>query len=604
MTDPENESLAKNVRRLFGHLSGRRKRQVVLLFLLMLLSAITETASLGAILPFLALLANPDSASTRQWLEPIFAWWQNPGDRILAMTLLFMLAALLAGAVRLVLLWATQHFVRRVGNELSTEVFRRTLYQPYSYHVSKNSSEFIGALNKVDTVVFTVMLQLMQLSAALVISVFIIATLFLISPLVALSTGIGFAVIYVGINYFTRFKLRAASQTWASAQSERVKIMQEGVGGLRDVLIDMLQPAFISQYSRIDDAFRRSQAISSFIGMAPRFVLEAFGMVLIAGLALVMASGEGGLIAVLPILGAFALGAQRLLPLMHNIFYGMTIIFSQRYSLAQVLELLDLQVDPNLLAKPEQPLAFNRDITLSNITFRYLEERQVALRGLSLTIPKGSRVGLIGKTGSGKSTVMDLMMGLLQANSGEIRIDGVLLTAETIPAWQANIAHVPQAIYLADTTIAENIAFGIPRAEVDPERVRQAAKEAELGGFVEGLPEKYATVVGERGIRLSGGQRQRIGIARALYKRAKVLVFDEATSALDAETEAAVMASIDTLGRDLTILMIAHRLSTVERCDTVIRLEKGTIAEQGPPSAILRDDPTSAAMLPRRLAAR
>ena len=215
------------------------------------------------------------------------------------------------------------------------------------------------------------------------------------------------------------------------------------------------------------------------------------------------------------------------------------------------------------------------------MNFRYTHDRPLVLKDVSLSIPKGSRVGFVGKTGSGKSTIMDLIMGLMPPSSGEIRIDDTVLTPETVRAWQAQIAHVPQAIYLADTTVAGNIAFGVDERDVDMERVREAARQAELAEFIESLPEQYETIVGERGIRLSGGQRQRIGIARALYKRASVLVFDEATSALDNETEAAVMGAIERLQRDLTILIIAHRVTTVAMCDKVIKLDGGEVVAEG-----------------------
>jgi ABC-type multidrug transport system fused ATPase/permease subunit len=218
----------------------------------------------------------------------------------------------------------------------------------------------------------------------------------------------------------------------------------------------------------------------------------------------------------------------------------------------------------------------------TGVSFRYVDDRPMVLNDVSLVIPKGSRVGFIGKTGSGKSTIIDLVMGLMMPTSGEVRIDDAVLSPDTVRAWQAQIAHVPQAIYLADTNVAGNIAFGVSEEKIDMERVREAARQAELAEFIESLPEKYDTIVGERGIRLSGGQRQRIGIARALYKRASVLVFDEATSALDNETEAAVMGAIERLQRDLTILIIAHRVTTVAMCDKVIKLDGGEVVAEGP----------------------
>jgi ABC-type bacteriocin/lantibiotic exporter with double-glycine peptidase domain len=248
-----------------------------------------------------------------------------------------------------------------------------------------------------------------------------------------------------------------------------------------------------------------------------------------------------------------------------------------------VLEILDLTIETNFPSKV--PVSFQREIALDRVSFRYLGDRPMVLHEVTLTIQKGARVGFVGKTGSGKSTIVDLVMGLLKPTAGKIKIDGMELNPQNVRGWQSQIAHVPQAIYLADTSIAENIAFGMPETKIDLVRVRDAARRAELAEFIESLPDAYQTMVGERGIRLSGGQRQRIGIARALYKRASVLLFDEATSALDNETEAAVMRSIESLGRDLTMIIIAHRLSTVEICDRIFRLEDGRLVAQWIPKA-------------------
>jgi ATP-binding cassette, subfamily B, bacterial PglK len=428
----------------------------------------------------------------------------------------------------------------------------------------------------------------MQVVTGIVISTFIIIGLIVINPLVSTIVGVSFVLIYSLISYFSRKLLRANSKIWAAAQRTRVKTVQEGLGGLRDVIIDRTQPAFINHFAEIDYNMRRAGALSAMIGAAPRYLIEALGIMIIAGTALVLASGPGGLVASLPFLGAFAIGAQRLLPLIQNIFQYWTGFASTQQALVDVLEVLDLPLDDRLLAKAsDAPIPFEDKIEFANVSFRYNADQKDVLRSISLKIPKGSRVGLIGKTGSGKTTLMDLIMGLLEPTGGTITIDDRQLDETSVRSWQAHLAHVPQMIYLADTTIAENIAFGMPVAQIDMKRVREAAKEAELDAFVQTLPLKYDTIVGERGIRLSGGQRQRIGIARALYKRADVLVFDEATSALDNETEAAVMEAIESLPGNLTIIMIAHRLSTVAMCDTVIRLEDGRIAEQGDPAKMI-----------------
>lgn len=580
----DTDSLRKGIKRLWAHVSSQRRRQLYLVFALMALGAMAELFTLGAIIPFLALVADPDKAASFPILQDLFTavGWSDTERIVVPAMLLFAFVAMAAAGILLLLLWMSQRFVFELGNDLSVEVFRRTLYQPYLYHVSKNSSDQIAAVNKVDMVVNGVLYQSMQVAIAVIVSVFIAIALIVIDPKMALIAGIGFGLIYLVVTNVTRFRIRRNSQVWADMQGKRVKALQEGLGGIRDVIIDQTQRNFINRYGTFDAALRRAQANNAFIGASPRYIIEACSMVLIAGIAVYLTSGQGGLVEAIPLLGALALGALRLLPHLQRIYNGWAIIAGTRHALADVLEILDLPISARFVSGDEvKPLTFERDIVLDKVNFRYTPDRPLVLKDVSLSIAKGSRVGFIGKTGSGKSTIMDLIMGLMPPSSGKIRIDDTVLTPETVRAWQAQIAHVPQAIYLADTTVAGNIAFGVDERDVDAERVREAARQAELAEFIESLPERYETIVGERGIRLSGGQRQRIGIARALYKRASVLVFDEATSALDNETEAAVMGAIERLQRDLTILIIAHRVTTVAMCDKVIKLEEGEVAAQG-----------------------
>jgi ATP-binding cassette subfamily B protein len=304
-------------------------------------------------------------------------------------------------------------------------------------------------------------------------------------------------------------------------------------------------------------------------------------MVLIAALAYFLNHKAGGIATALPVLGALALGAQRLLPALQQSYSAWANITGSYSSLADTLALLDQPLPAELLQTVNAPLHFENEIRLDAVRFRYTNQGPWVLKGLNLKIPKGARVGFIGSTGCGKSTTLDLLMGLLTATEGELTVDDQPITRTLLGAWQQSIAHVPQSIYLADTTLAENIAFGVPRNSIDLNRVQQAARQAQIADFIERRPEGYQALVGERGISLSGGQRQRIGIARALYKQASVLVFDEATSALDNATERLVMDAIVDLNRNLTVIMVAHRLTTVRHCDFIIHLEQGQIMAQG-----------------------
>ena len=304
-------------------------------------------------------------------------------------------------------------------------------------------------------------------------------------------------------------------------------------------------------------------------------------MLLIASLSYFLAIQPSGIANAIPILGALALGAQRLLPQLQQAYSSWSSIRTAQSSLCDTLELLDQSLPSFSSLQKSNGIKFQESIFLNDIWFKYSKKNSWVFKNLSLTIKKGSRIGFIGKTGCGKSTLLDIVMGLLQPNKGDMKIDGESITASNSRSWQARIAHVPQTIFLADTTIEENIAFGVPVEKIDYSRVRSAAQQANIADIVESWPDKYKTFVGERGVRLSGGQRQRIGIARALYKQADVIIFDEATSSLDSDTEQTVMNAIESLSKNLTLLIVAHRLTTLKKCTHIVELANGSIKRVG-----------------------
>jgi ATP-binding cassette subfamily B protein len=585
--------------RLGRHLSRRRRRQFGLLMGLMLVSAFAEVVSLGAVLPFLGILTAPDLVFNHPIVaDVVLDWGITSADQlVLPLTVAFAAAALIAGAIRILLLWASTRLAFASGADLSIEVYRRTLYQPYRVHVARNSSEVIsGITNKVNGVTFGVLLQLLILVSSTVLLVAIMLALLAIDPMVASAAAVGFGASYALITWMSRRRLHRNSQRIAFEQTQVVKALQEGLGGIRDMLLDGTQPVYCDIYRQADHPLRRAQGNNVFIGGSPRYVMEALGMVLIAALAYALSRQVGGIATALPVLGALALGAQRLLPALQQIYSAWASIAGNHASLADTIALLDQPLPAELLQPAPAPLPFQDAIRFDAVRFRYTGDGPWVLDGLNLTIPKGARVGFVGSTGSGKSTTLDLLMGLLTPTEGELLVDGQPISGNRLRAWQRSIAHVPQSIYLADSTLAENIAFGVPRNDIDLDRVQQAARQAQIADFIESSPEGYQAYVGERGIRLSGGQRQRIGIARALYKQASVLVFDEATSALDNATEQSVMDAIEGLSSDLTILIVAHRLTTVRRCDTIVELEHGQVVAQGTYEQLLERSPSFRSM--------
>ena len=548
----------------------------------MLVGAVAELVTIGAVIPFVALLAQPDRAFEFEFLQRLFLalGWSQPEALVAPMTALFISIVILSGALRLLLLWAKNHFVHGIGYDIGVQLYRNVLSQPYRWHIERNTSSTIAVVNKVQLVINGVLLPIMNAIVGTATGLAIFALLVVINPVIALVAATVFACFYLAVIRLLRKKLRRNGIMIAEAQTARVKAVQEGLGGIRDVLLDASQPYYQRHYADIEKRLRQAQAANLFMAGSPRFIIEPLGISLIVALAFTLAISSGGLMAALPTLGALALGAQRLLPLLQQIYSAWSRIMGNRRMFSEVLEYLALTKDRALRPSAEQ-IVFQKTIELNKLCFRYTIDSPWVLDNVSLSVPRGARIGLAGATGSGKTTLMDLLMGLLEPVDGEMRVDGLLIDSDGRHAWQRRVAHVPQFIYLADASVAENIAFGIPNADIDMERVRESARRAQIAEFIEARGNGYEATVGERGIQLSGGQRQRVGIARALYKNAEVLVFDEATSALDHETESSVMRAIDSLSKDLTIILIAHRLSTLEGCDEIVVLEHGRVAKRG-----------------------
>lgn len=550
----------------------------------MLLGTVAELVSLGMVLPFLGALTAPNHIFEHPWAQPIVTGLglTTPQQLLLPLTVFFGLAALFSGATRLALLWGQTRLGNAIGADLGSEAYRRTLYQPYAVHALRNSSEVIAVLiNKINTIIYFIIIPLLTLITSTFIVFTIVVFMLFVDPELTTITFLGFGFLYVMVGYTIKKRLARDSQRVTVEQSHVTQVVQEGLGGIRDVLIDGLQETYFRIYRQADGQLRRALANITIMGGAPRPMIEAFGLVLIGWLAYTLLHRPGGMTTAIPMLGALALAAQRLLPLVQQGYAGWTSMLGGQASLHNVLDLLEQPLPAYSTLPPPPPIPFHQQITLHDLHFRYSHQAPWVLHGIDLQIPRGSRTGFIGTTGSGKSTLLDIVMGLLAPTSGVLRIDDTVVDEANHRAWQAHIAHVPQAIFLADTTIAENIAFGVPPGQIDHARAHWAAQQAQIATTIESWPKGYNTFVGERGIRLSGGQRQRIGIARVLYKRADVLVFDEATSALDTSTEQAVMEAIEVLDPDLTILIVAHRLTTLRNCTQVVELAHGRIARIG-----------------------
>ena len=564
---------------LWTLLSTRRRWQFLFLLAFMLLAAMLEVVGLGAVLPFLGMLTQPEAVYAMPIMQPLnqFLNINESKELLLPVTIIFVIVVLTAGMVRLVLLYASIKYSNAVGTDLSIAIYRHTLFQDYSVHVSRNSSEIIsGIITKTSIVTNNIVTPLLNIATALLLISGIITALCLINIQVAIFAILGFGFFYSIVIIFTKKRLKKNGECIAEETTRVVKSLQEGLGGIRDVLIDNNQEFYADLYRSSDLPLRKANGNNQFVQFSPRFVMEAIGMSLIAIIAYVMTQKTGS-VGVLPILGALAIGAQRLLPALQQAYSAYTAISGSIPTFEDTIILL--RQPSNIIQNNDTDhIKFNDELCLRDVSFRHAKDLPYVLKNINLTIKKGSRTGFVGVTGSGKTTLLDIVMLLLNPTSGEMSVDGRVINKSNKQLWQANISHVPQTIFLSDASIEENIAFGVSKHLIDYNRVESAAKKAELSTMVQGLKDAYQTKVGERGLMLSGGQRQRIGIARALYKKSSVLIFDEATSALDSGTEKRIMDSIHDLDEDLTVLIIAHRITTLKECDQIIDLsEKGNM---------------------------
>jgi ABC-type multidrug transport system fused ATPase/permease subunit len=569
--------------RLWIQVPARRRVQLAVLFLLMLAAAGAEIFSIGAVLPFLGLLTAPDRVMGHALVQKLSgAVGISSRDEVLFFfTVGFAAAALLSAALRLLAMWTQVRVANAIGADFSIKAYERTLYQPYAVHVARNSSEVHAGIAKASALASVMIQPTLTICSASLILLGLLGAIFSIDPWVALSALGGFGAIYAGIIALTRRRLAEYSSILAVQAGRINKATSEGLGGIRDVLIDGAQGTYARLYRSSIRPLQQAGAWTAFIDNSPRLVIEALGMVLIAGLAYSMARSSAGASNPVLVLGSLALAAQRMLPVLQNLYSNYVRVRGCQVGVQDALEMLEQPLPAYASLPPASPMPFQHAIELRGLHFRYSEATPWVLRGLDLRIPRGTRVGFIGATGSGKSTLIDVLMGLLTPSKGTVQVDGTPIFPDHVRGWQAHLAHVPQAIYLADISIAENIAFGVPPEQIDRARVRDAARQAQIAEAIEAWRDGYDTLVGERGVRLSGGQRQRVGIARALYKKADVIVFDEATSALDNQTEAAVMEAIEGLHPDLTIFLVAHRLTTLRGCDLIVELEHGVIRRIG-----------------------
>jgi len=582
----------KTILKLNSCLSNQSKTKIIFLFFFSIFCAIFESISIVSVLPFLSIISKPDTFWKIKFVRTIAERFgmESSSEIILPITLFFILFTIIASFTRLVLIALNDYFGAVIGNELGTRAYRSMIYRPYGLFIQSDSSHIIATITSyTGSSAASIQLFLRLITNSLFV-ILISIGLFIVDFKISIIALLIFSISYLFIVTFTKKKVNRIAKIILDGKPKLVRFCQEGVGAIRDIIIDQTYEIYINAFNKVNFELRKNEAKRDIIAAFPRYLLEGIGIISIAGFAYFLTiSNDKSNIGAISILGTFALGAQRLLPSMQGAYQSWIGLNANTYELNSLIDFIKIPHNNKKLLNINNNRRFKKKISFSNVFFKYKSELPYVLKNLNLNIYAGETVGIVGKTGSGKSTFIDLLMGLLKPTEGTVKVDDVNINSSlsNLKEWHTKISHVPQDIFLINGTIEENIAFGKFKDEIDKKKLILSAKQSMSYEFIQNLDRGFKTIVGERGIRLSGGQKQRIAIARALYRDANIIIFDEATSALDQITEMNVMESIMKSRNDITVLLIAHRLSTVERCDRLILFDKGKISKIGVPSDII-----------------
>lgn len=564
---------------LWKVLSGRRKLQLFLSAGFLIIIGLLEIITLSLFGALLQILINPESSNTgllfiiTESLKKHCFFISSPSvtELVKVLSFTFSVAVLTAGLMRVFVTWVNCRLTAALGTDITTQVFEKSLNQDYEQYIKYRAGELMSLVKDKASEVAGVIFYLLTLVTSLIIGILIISGLVILDPLFYLGTVAILGAFYTLCAFSAKKRMKQNSQINSEGTTRITKAIQEAFGGFRDIILDDSAKFYTKVYREAELKTRQANTENLFLSTSPRYLTETVAMVAFAGILWWGIVWTENFHDTLPRLGVLALGAQRLMPLVQQGYMSWAILAGSTAATQIVLKVLS-KPQTKFSQRASNKLLFKKQIFFKSVDYRYPETNQWVLQGLTLKIKKGDRVGIVGSTGAGKSTLADLVMGLLHPTNGEILVDGRVLTKERMPDWRKNIAHVPQDIFLIDASYAENIALGTSREDINLNKVKKVAKKSQISSFIESRPKKYWEEIGERGRNLSGGQRQRIAIARALYKDANILIFDEATSALDGVTEDAVMRSINKIGRKYTLLIISHRNSTLRNCNKIINL--------------------------------
>lgn len=552
------------IRKLYSHLNQEDNKKLLLVLIVSIVASIAEVFSIGMLIPFIGIIIDPNFVYENSFLSEFVLIF--PKDNLLfILTVLFIFAITFSSSIRLFLIFVGIKVSNSIGSNLGKKIYSNTLQQDYLFHVEKNSSDLISVLtNKIGTVT-NILFSLVILTSALLISLSILGTIFIFNPYISLTTILFIGSGYLVSIYFAKKKLEKNSFIVAKENTATIQSLQEGLNNIRNIIIDNTYTEAIKKYGNSYLSFLSYDGNSRFIQQVPRFVLEALGVITITLIAYSFSNSieQNGIITTL---AAIAFAAQRLLPLFQQLYSGLTTVLSSKQSLIEALELLEL--NQKTISKNINSMKFEKKIEIKNLAFSFNNKKNI-FNDINLVINKGDKIGISGETGSGKSTLLDILMGLLKPTSGEILVDDREIYKSNVQMFHKIISHVPQNIHLNDDTILNNIVLN---SNINIDKIKEAAKSAEILDYIINEPAGFETIVGEKGAKISGGQKQRIGIARAIYKESEIFFLDEATSALDAETEKKIFDYFFKKN-NITVFIVSHRKEIINKCDKVINLE-------------------------------
>ena len=564
-------------------LSAQERKDALLLLIMITIMALFDMIGVASILPFVAVLSNPSLVDTNIILNTMFKsssifGVQNNQEFLFGLGIFVFVILIISLTFKGLTTYVQVRFVRMCEYSLSKRFMEGYLHQPYSWFLTRNSADLGKTiLSEVGELIGSGISPLIELITKTMVTIALITLLFIADPKLALVVGISLSCAYLIVFYFVKKNLSQTGEDRLKNNQIRFTSISEAFGAVKELKVGGLEENYIKSFSNSAKIYATTKASSSVIAQLPRFILEAiaFGGILLIMLYIMAKTGSFN--NALPIISLYVFAGYRLMPALQQIYSSFTLLTFVGPALDKIYD--DLKnLNPFKKNYDREALSPSKNIILKNIHYNYPNTSKTALKDISLTIPVKSTVGLIGSTGSGKTTTVDIILGLLEPQKGTLEVDGKIITKKNSRSWQRSIGYVPQHIYLTDDSVAANIAFGVDSKDINQDIVEKVSKFASLHEFViNELPKKYQTTIGERGVRLSGGQRQRIGIARALYHNPKVLILDEATNALDNQTEEAVMNVVNSFSKNITIIMIAHRLSTLQNCDQIFKIEKGQI---------------------------